>query len=366
MTASIPGNKQLMDLLFRDADEHGKEMLSKAQCQQLIREFGGQSSAYFNLQSDVQRFGVPDIGFITYAPVKTFFGRVNIVFANPVCQSRMRFWLLKEFTSRVPGRFVFSGIDGDTARDLGSLGFSTTEMGSEFSVRIPGFNVAGRRKKQLRHAANLGKRHDIRVLEQTAEEVDLDQVREISEKWRHHKNVKHHELRLLTRPPVLEDEWGVRKFYAYQGGRLLGCVFFDPFFEQGRVIGYTANILRQDMDNSPSSLLDYIILTAMERFREEDIELLSLGIAPLYDVHARPGDNPMVRRTCQFLYEYANNFYAFKSLSYHKTRYRGEETKWYLASRDTPALKVAWSMLRGTGILGRPSIGFPQYPVAAT
>ena len=44
--------------------------------------------------------------------------------------------------------------------------------------------------------------------------------------------------------PTFENEWAVRKFYCYKGDELLGFVFFDPFFENGKTIGYTANILR--------------------------------------------------------------------------------------------------------------------------
>ena len=355
MTATVPQREGLLDLLA-GSEIPGHQSLSRAQCEQLVRRYGTQSSAYFNLQSDVQRFGAPGLGFIAYAPVHTFFGRVNIVFSNPVCGANARLWLLRECIRQVPGAFIFSGIDAETANDLETLGYSINGMGSEFRVRIPEFSVAGKHKKQLRHASNLGHRHGLNVLEQRAAEVDLDQLRQVSENWRRHKTVKRHELRLLTRPPVLDDEWGVRKFYAYQGSRLLGCVFFDPFFDQGRVVGYTANILRQDPENSPSGLLDYIILRAMDRFREEGIEYLSLGISPLHNVRARPGDSWTIRKTCQMLYEYGNDFYAFKALAYHKTRYRGEETPWYLATRQTPAIKVAWSMLRGTGIVGQPQL----------
>ena len=365
MTASIPRNEGLLGLLAGSGPPDRRH-LSTAQCEHLIQRYGRQSSAYFSLQSDVHRFGAPGLGFIAYAPVQTFFGRVNMVFANPICKTNARPWLLRECVRRVPGTFVFSGIDASTADDLQSLGYRINEMGTEFRVRIPEFSVRGKQKKQLRHAANLGDRHNLEVREQTTDDVDLEQLGRVFESWRQHKSVDGHELRLLTRPPVLDDEWGVRKFYAYRGGQLLGCVFFDPFFEQGRVLGYTANILRQDPVNSPSGLLDYIILSAIERFRAEGIEYLSLGISPLHNVRARPGDSPTIRRTCQMLYKHGNNLYAFKALAYHKTRYRGEETPLYLATCQTPAIKVAWSMLRGTGIVGQPSMNGPQrHPVPA-
>src|SRR5690554_7268646 len=50
------------------------------------------------------------------------------------------------------------------------------------------------------------------------------------------------------------DEWGVRKFYAYIDGQLAGYVFFDPWFHDGRIGGYCANILRARSEEHTSEL----------------------------------------------------------------------------------------------------------------
>lgn len=319
--------------------------------QDLLRRFGNQSSSYFNLQDGVERFGARGVGFIAYRPVRCLGTTYNFVFANPVCEPGMRRWLLNSFLETVPGRHLFLGIDEKVAMELQSLGMRLNEFGTEFSVPLEDFSVAGKSKKQLRHAYNLDKREPIEVREQTWDQVDADEVREISEGWRQHKTVSSRELRLLTRPPVFGDEWGVRKFYAYKNGKMLGYVFFDPFFEDGKVVGYTANILRQNMDEAPTGLLDHIILNAIDRFREEGIRELSLGISPLHDVQAMPGDRKMIRWICQFLYEHGNSFYAFKALSYHKTRYRGNARKWYIATDSSSSLNIALSALKGTQLL---------------
>ncbi len=342
--------------LSPDAGIRYREHLAEGPSQELVKRYGGQSSAYFTLQSGAERFGIEGVGFVAYAPVRTLLGRVNVVFANPVCHDRGRQWLLQEFLNQVPGRALFVGIDGGAAEDLRKLGYAINEMGTEFSFRIPGFSVAGKHKKQLRHAANLGKRQNLSVVEQTAEEADMASARRISEGWRLSKAVKQRELRLLTRPPQFGNEWGVRKFYCYQNGRLLGYVFFDPFFKDGKIIGYTANVLRQDTGNSPSGLLDYIILEAMKVFEAEGVEQLSLGISPVYNVQPCAGDSKVLRGICRILYQKGNSFYAFKALSYHKSRYRAKETKWYLATKNTPVLTTLWTILRGTGILGRPPL----------
>lgn len=356
MTASIPSSALVLDRLIALDGDRGHS-LTLQQCQKLIARYGSQSSGYFNLQAGVQRFGIEDVGFLAYFPMRTFMGRVNVVFANPVCAPSVRPWLLRAFLHRTQGRTFFVGVDSEVADDLRDLGYNINEMGTEFSVSLDEFNVRGKDKKQLRHAANLGKRTGVVVKEQTWDEVNQSEVIRISEEWRRHKAVSNRELRLLTRPPVFQDEWQVRKFYCYEGDRLLGYVFFDPYYENGRIVGYTANILRQDLSNTHSGLLDFIIIEAMNKFREEGIKNLSLGISPLHGVDKVQGERTIVRKISQFLYKYGNKFYAFKALAYHKSRYRGTETKWYVATDDIPALKVAWTVLRATGILGQVRIG---------
>lgn len=332
--------------------------LSLSDCQSLVKQYGSQSSAYFTLQADTPRFGAPGIGFLAYRAVRFFGLRFNIVFANPICDPRARSWLLRSFLTQVPGRHLFVGIDREVGWELKALGFHINEFGTEFNIDIENFSLSGRQKKQLRHAANLNRRADVQVREQSWAETAPDLIADISRRWRKSKAVGSRELSLLTRPPVLAEEWGVRKFYGYVDGELAGYVFFDPYFCEGRVKGYTANILRQDPNRAPTALLDYIILQAMERFRAERIPELSLGIAPLHDVAPLPDDRPSIRHIAHFLYNHGSRLYAFKALGYHKTRFRGRESKWFLATDSSSVVSIAWSILQGTGVLSlTPAIG---------
>src|SRR6185369_17489422 len=97
----------------------------------------------------------------------------------------------------------------------------------------------------------------------------------ISEDWMEKKAVKGHEMSFLVRPAIYDDEPDVRKFYGMKGNETVGFVFFDPMYENGKVVGYMANILRSNCDGY--SVTDYIILEAMEVFRKEGIPVVSLG-----------------------------------------------------------------------------------------
>src|SRR5699024_4876776 len=80
---------------------------------------------------------------------------------------------------------------------------------------------------------------------------------------------------------------------------------------------------------------------------------------PAYNVQPCAGDSATLRRICHLLYEKGNGSYAFKALSYHKSRYRAKETKWYLATKDTPVLTTLWTILRCTGISRRRPLVLP-------
>lgn len=357
MTSTSPSER-----LFSSAKGDNASALDLSACQQLLTQYGSQSSAYFTLQHSARRFGIPGLGFLAYQPVLWTGLRFNVVFANPVCDPRTRPWLMRNFLQKVPGRHLFMGIDQDVAEELRTLGMRINQFGTEFSIDSREFSVRGKDKKQIRHAANLGRREPVQVREQPWQAVTERGVQAISRLWSRHKAVGNRELSLLTRPPVMADEWEVRKFYGYLDGEMLGYVFFDPYFRDGRVIGYTANILRQDPDRAPAGLLDYILLQAMEKFHQEGVHELSLGIAPLHDIHPLPGDRWLLRRLGQTLYQHGNHFYAFKALSYHKTRYRGRGTRWYIATDKSSALSILWSVLQGTGVIQLPRPLAPGSP----
>gem|GEM_PF-654255 len=326
--------------------------LSETQRQELVRLYGYQSSAYFNLQEGVEHFGFEGIGFLSYFPQKTALGRVNIIFTNPVCHPEKMERLISSFFAMVPGKTIFLGVDRIMADTLSKFDFSANQMGTEFSMPIQSYEIKGKSKKHLRHSANLGKRCGLTVKELPWADVDHKAVQRISEEWRGNKAVKGRELRLLTRPPEFHDGWGVRKFYCYEGDKLLGYVFFDPYFKDGKVVGYCANILRKDPDARPSDLLDFTILEAMKKFKKEGIQELSLGISPMFQVEKEKGDRAGLRYLQKLMYKYANSLYAFQALAYHKTRYRAEESKWYLCTDDAAVSKVVLAILFGTNLLG--------------
>jgi len=317
-------------------------------------KWGRQSSAYFVFQEGVKRFDGSQGGQVHYAVQKTPLGSVNLVFTNPLCHPGGMPHLLMEFEQAATVPNVYVAVNDEVANCLQSRAYNINRIGTESRITLGDFNVRGKKKKQLRHASHFGERVGAQVQELMWDEVDADQVKTLSLQWRASKGVKRRELKYATRPPVYGDEWGVRKFYCKHNGRVIAFVFFDPYFEQGQLKGYCANILRSSPSKEFNGALDYTILEAINVFRREGVSELSLGIAPLQNIQPNQNERRSIRLISRLFYDYGNRLYSFRGLAYHKSRYRPIETPWYLCSRQISLFRLYWALLFGLKVLGPP------------
>ncbi len=318
--------------------------------QRFISLWGQQSSSYFGYQKSCQFFIHKTLGCIAFAQRRVFGKTINVTPTSPYCSPQNIAALAREFEASTNNPALYLGVDAETCRALESDGYTFSQLGREFQTPLKDFKVEGKQMKYLRWAANLAKR-GFEVREQPWPEVDQKRVLEISETWRKQKRFSYRELAMLTRPPVFSDEWQVRKFYCYLEGKLVGYVFFDPYFRAGKVVGYCANILRSDPKVRPHGFLDLVILEATKLFREEGLESVSLGMAPLYNVQAEDGDISSVRKTARFIYNHGSFFYAFQALAYHKQRYRMQETPWYICYRGLSLPQVSFATARACRVI---------------
>jgi phosphatidylglycerol lysyltransferase len=73
---------------------------------------------------------------------------------------------------------------------------------------------------------------------------------------------------------------------------------------------------------------------AMEKFKEEGIPYLYLGISPtVVDAQNKPCESVIVKMIVRLLYNYGNMFYSFKGLHFTKSRFQGKEVKTFCAHK---------------------------------
>jgi flavin-dependent dehydrogenase len=339
--ARVEGNAEAASYVCESANT---EVMGFLKC------FGNQSSSYFSCQSACRYFVDPALGCIAYAPQRVGLKVVNVIPTRPLCRPEDTYALLQRLESFTSHQSLLIGVDAIAKNALKPYGYAHSQLGREFQVPIRQFQVAGKSKKYLRWVANFATR-GFEVKEQSWADVDQARVKSISSTWRQSKTFSWRELAMLTRPPVFGDEPGVRKFFCYLNGYLVGYVFFDPYYQDGVVNGYCANILRSDPSVRPHGFLDYVVLCAVEKFRAEGINTLSLGMAPLYGVEAEENDLPLVRGLARFVYNNGSFIYAFKDLAYHKQRYRMTESPWYICYKNLSLLTVAIATAKACRVL---------------
>ncbi|QDT14576.1 phosphatidylglycerol lysyltransferase domain-containing protein [Alienimonas californiensis] len=277
-------------------------------------------------------------GFLAYRTV----GPYAFVLGDPLAGADRLPELVRAFTEeqRKP---VFVQVGDRTARALSDLNYFVTDMGPDHRLDLPDYSLSGKPKEWLRYAANWCARRDYTVAEESAaDELTPEEVREVSEAWRSTLPLGTHEVTFLNRPLVDEPEPDVRRFVLRDGdGTVQNYVFFDPLYRDERTIGYVTCIKRRRPE-APSLGEAAIMKHAIEAFKEEDREVLRLGLSPLAgDESGGRANNPhrenkLLATTFGFGFRAGwinNKKYALANHAEYKRRFRGAEDRTYYAAR---------------------------------
>lgn len=289
-----------------------------------LQSHGHSSLAYSSLQSGMQYYMNEDYGYVAYRQLNEEPDSVCVL-ADPICSKDNLKALIDAFLEFKKDP-IFLHCSYATGKILNEKGFSVNELGVETILDIQTFNLVGSKKEHLRRARNGAKRDNLSVVEiDSVDDNMLKALKKISDDWMKEKVVSSNEMQFIVRPLVYVDEIDVRKFVAVKDGEIVGMVVFDPMYEEGRVSGYIANHLRSNLDRS-YSVVDFILLEALEKFKAEGLRDLSLGLSPLAKVDDSHEfkHSKLLTAILKYAFENANHVYNFKNLAQHKLKYRPE------------------------------------------
>lgn len=303
-----------------------------------LKQHGREALSYATLQEGMDYF-ITDQGYIAYTTVAhPVFARgtKRIVLSDPICDPSNLRRLLGQFIEDHP-HVAFAVISEKAASTLRDMGFRANCLGYEPELEIQTYNTQGNWKDLdlIKRARNEVKRHHLTIREETIEKINPFALQAISENWIKGKKVNDREIWVYARKPVFEREEGVRKFIAYdQAKNVIGFAFYDPMYENGRVFGYSANILRCD-EARFNRLATALHMSAMDHFREEGCRVLNLCLAPFVKLDkGLYNDDLSTRLFFKASERFGNDIYNFKGLSFHKSKYRGREKSLYFASNS--------------------------------
>lgn len=291
-----------------------------------LKRFGRTSQAFTAMQPGMQYFDMPGIGYIAY--MRKWGG--TYVLSDPVTAPEHFPLILEQFQQTFP-RTCYMQVSRSVVDFLHqNYGMYGTQFGSAPRVNLRGWSLKGKKKQVLRTALNQAEKQGIEVREQFTEQ----NAREISDAWLATRKRKTRQIGFMIRPMEMDYHENERHFFAYQDGKAVGFVWFDPIYEDNRIISYVPNISRAS-EHFRQGIFYTIMVHAMEVFRNEGVPYMDLGLSPLQlDPRDEPQESPRLKRLLQLIYEKGNFLYSFKGMAFTKSRFRGQYEKFYCAHRS--------------------------------
>jgi lysylphosphatidylglycerol synthetase-like protein (DUF2156 family) len=286
-----------------------------------LKEFGVHSQSFSTLQPGMKYFEIPGVGYIGY--MKNW-GQ-TFVLSDPVCAKENFELMLTHFHKRFPNA-SYVQVSRPVVDILhNNFGLYGTQFGSESRIDLKSWNLSGKKKQILRTAINQAEKQGITVKESFSD----DHTREISDAWIRTRKCKSNEIRFLIRPMNMGYTENERHFYAYENGKAVGFIFFDPIYYKNQIISYVPNISRANAEFKQG--IFYTIMTqAMEVFKAEGVPYLDLGLIPLmFTPEDEVQEAKLFKRLMRTIHEKGNFLYNFKGLEFTKSRFRGDVEKTY-------------------------------------
>ena len=304
-----------------------------------LRQHGREALSYATVQEGLEYFIDDELGYVAFTSViHPVFARKTkrIVLSDPVCSRENLPKLLDKFLAQNP-QSVFVVISEYCAEALRRLGFKVNCVGPEPEIPIQTYNTKGNWKEldMIKRARNEAKREGYIIREERIENVDKEKLAAVSSQWMGNKILSDREIWIYARRPVLETEEDVRKFFAYdKTGNLIGYVFYDPMYRDGKVVGYSANTSRCN-ESKYGRLATAIHMEAVDIFKAERKEILNLCLAPFVRLELGKYNDDFISKLFFVMSEkYGNDIYNFKGLAFHKSKYRVREKPLYFASNS--------------------------------
>ena len=307
-----------------------------------FKQFGNHSQHFTALQPGMQYFDMPGIGYQSFMQK---WGRC-MVLGDPVAAPEHHAECLDEFLQKHRNA-SFIQVSEANARHLNKAwGYYGTQFGKELKVPLDSWSISGKSKKCIRKAVNQADEQVITVVESPTE-LNVD---EVSSRWLGTRKTRNREILFMVRPRKMSYSENCRYFYAMKDGAPIGFAYFDPAYDNGRIVSYLPNISR-GCPSFKQGLFYTIMAHAMDVFRAEGIQWLDLGLNPLaLDETAKPHECRIVRSIFGWTFKHCLH-YNFSGLHFTKQRFGGDWLPTFYCHRNTlPAVDMA-RMLKLTRVL---------------
>jgi lysylphosphatidylglycerol synthetase-like protein (DUF2156 family) len=319
----------------------------RAKVKQIIADQGCDPMDQFALLPDKRYFfGANGQGVIAYALWRKF----AVALADPICPAEARSGMIHAFARFCKSQdwqpmFYCAHVSNRPLYE--EEGFATFKVGEDARLDSNEFKLEGKFFQNLRTARNKAKKNGL-VFQWYDAKPQPDhgleaQLHMLSQDWlsRKHGGEMTFDLGSFNIDFIREHGVGIVR---NPEGRIETFATWLPF-KQGA--GRCLDIMRGRED--ARDVMDFLILEAIDHFKDQGVTAISLGNAPLANVDAIEGEVESRReRAVQFLFENFDQIYGYKKLFRFKHKYQPDWQGRYLAYR--PGVSLAMVGLAVAGV----------------
>lgn len=272
---------------YREIDDVDPAKRSRAR--DLVKRFGSDSLAYFNLRADKRPFFYGDEMFIAYKRVGDF----AVVSGDPVGPVDLVPQAMKAFKTycREHGwRLGSVGSSGDLLPVYEEAGLKGFYLGDESLLDLSNFSLEGRKVRKLRQSINKLEKSGISIefmFNASIPSHMRHELADISVDWRGGKEEIGYSMG-LGRLMSLEDPDCLLSIAYDAGMNPIGFMYWVPIYPH---IGYSLDIHRTRLD-APGAVSEFIIAKTAVYLRENGYSCLSLHFLNLSQHYREDSTEP--------------------------------------------------------------------------
>lgn len=312
----------------------------------LAKMYGKDSLNYLSFEKCKKIFISEKIeGFIAYVVVK----KVALCIGDPICLSNeKREFILEfmEYCKNIKIKLCFSSITKETKDILENLDFVVSKYGEEAVIELNAYEMIGKKTLKLRQKVKRAENAGLKLIEYTptnSRDMDLEsKIHEVSAQWFKAKNGQ---LSFSVGEMHLDNPIDRRYFISLDElGDVQAILMFSPY-NNGK--GYFLDVMRRRLDSIPGAM-EHAIITSAMKMKEEGIEAVSLGIAPLVGIDSKHEKATSLEKCMNYIYNNIKCDYDFKKLYDYKKKFA--PTNWderYIAyDKSISIIKIGYVIMK--------------------
>lgn len=295
----------------------------------LVETYSEDPMAVFALLPDKHYYFEEGVeGVVAYA----LWWNVAVVLADPICRPDCREKLVHgfiRFCRRCDWKPVFYCLHYTNREIYERAGFQLVRIAEEARLRLADFKLDGSRFQNLRTARNKARKNGLIFGwyggDGTLSDEPLEQqLLELSKDWLARKSGGEMGFDLGSFNTKTIREKGVAVVRS-PNGQLKSFATWHAY-NHGR--GRCLDLMRSHAE--ARDVMDFLILEAMQSFRDQGVEEVCFGSAPLANT-SDPSEHSVYDRTIRFVFENLERYYGYKRLFFFKQKYHPRWEARYLA-----------------------------------